>query len=345
MSPATDWREIISDDESERFERHAEALRDMAKRHAGSRAPDRALHAKGNVGVRGELTVMADLPEHARFGLFATPATYPAYVRFSNGAGARQADHKPDVRGVAVKVVGAPGAKIIPGLEDKKTQDFLMIRSPATPFRDADEFVGFVLAASSPARLPGFALRLGLGRTVSIIRQIQKSFGESLHTLASTRFYSALPVKLGPYAIHYGIFPSARPEPLPARFDANHLGDELAAHLQRAAVTYDLRVQFYVDDKRTPIEDASVEWSEEVAPFLTVARLTLSKQDVSSPRGRAIAERIEGYSFDPWHATEDMRPLGNMMRARNHAYRLSTQQRGAAAEPDGSELSAEAEAT
>ena len=38
-------------------------------------------------------------------------------------------------------------------------------------------------------------------------------------------------------------------------------------------------------------------------------------------------------SFDPWHAREDLRPLGNLMRARNHAYRISTQKRGAIAEP------------
>jgi hypothetical protein len=110
--------------------------------------------------------------------------------------------------------------------------------------------VGFVLAASSPARLPGFALRLGLGRTVTIVKQIQKSFGEPLRSLASTAFYSALPIKLGPYAIHYGIFPAARPEPLPARFDPNHLGAQLAARLVDASVRYDLRVQFYVDDER-----------------------------------------------------------------------------------------------
>jgi hypothetical protein len=102
-------------------------------------------------------------------------------------------------------------------------------------------------------------------------------------------------------------------------------------------VSYGLRVQFYVDAGRTPIEDASVEWRESDAPFLTVARLTLPQQDASSPRGRRVAALCDGLSFDPWHATEDFRPLGNMMRARNHAYRLSTQERGALPEPDGTE--------
>jgi hypothetical protein len=51
-----------------------------------------------------------------------------------------------------------------------------------------------------------------------------------------------------------------------------------------------------------------------------------------------VAQLIESFSFDPWHALEEFRPLGNMMRARNAAYRLSTIERKAAPEPDGSEL-------
>ena len=67
MKPATDWKETVSPDESERFERYAEELRDMARKVAAkSGRKSRALHAKGNLGLLGELTVLPDLPEHAR---------------------------------------------------------------------------------------------------------------------------------------------------------------------------------------------------------------------------------------------------------------------------------------
>jgi hypothetical protein len=115
------------------------------------------------------------------------------------------------------------------------------------------------------------------------------------------------------------------------------LREELAARLAEGPVSYDLKVQFFEDERRTPIEDASRAWSEADAPFIPLARLTLPKQDIDSPRGRKLAEYVESLSFDPWHALEELRPLGNMMRARNVAYRLSTQERGAAKEPDGSE--------
>jgi hypothetical protein len=135
MSPATNWRERPAPDEEARFTRHAEALRELQRRRAREGRTSRALHAKGQCGLLGSFTVLPDLPPHARVGLFATPATYRAYVRFSNGAGTHQPDPKPDVRGIAIKVVGVSGKKIIPGMEGAVTQDFLAIRSPSTPFR------------------------------------------------------------------------------------------------------------------------------------------------------------------------------------------------------------------
>ncbi len=344
MKPATDWTETVPPGEDDRLLRHAEALRDIQRRRAAKTGKvQRALHAKGLAGLEGEVTVLPGLPEYARVGLFASPASYRAYVRFSSGSGLLQHDKKPDVRGVALKLLGVPGKKIIPGLADATTQDFLLITSPATPFRNPDEFVALVRATEHPAlALPRLIRALGLRRTFALVRQLAGSLGAPMGSLATTPFYSALPVKYGPYAIHYNLAPQARPGPAGApyassdrasRTSPHHLGEELAERLRRGPVTYDLRVQFYVDARRTPIEDASVEWQEQDAPFLTVARLTLPQQDPTSPRGLRVAALCEGLSFDPWHATEDFRPLGDMMRARNHAYRLSTQERAALPEP------------
>ena len=108
-APRTDWKEQILPDEAERFERLAVELRDTPKRAPGEKL--RALHAKGVAGVRAELIVRDDVPALARVGIFAQPGTYRAYVRFSNGAAVPQPDSKPDVRGLAVKVLGVPGTK------------------------------------------------------------------------------------------------------------------------------------------------------------------------------------------------------------------------------------------
>ncbi len=334
--PATNWQEKSDPGEAQRFEGYAEQLRELQRRGAHGGPPDRALHAKAQAGVLGEFTVLPDLPAHARVGLFATPQTYRALVRYSNGSGARQDDRKPDVRGIAVKLVGVAGKKVIPGMEDAKTQDFLLIRSPSTPFKNADEFVPFVQAAVSPLTgLPKVIAKLGFGRTLQILKVATKQFGLPVLPLAATHYFSALPIRFGAYAMRCALKPAAQDSGAARSKSPDYLRDELAALLRTQAVTYDFQLQFFEDEKTTPIEDASVDWS---SPYLTVGRLTLPVQDVSSERGKRVAALVEKLSFDPWHAQEELRPLGNMMRARNAAYRLSTQERKAAPEPDGSEL-------
>lgn len=340
MEPRTDWQEAIAPDEAERFERLAERLRDLQRARGRKRPPvGRGLHTKANVGLEAEFRVLPDLPATVRAGVFARPAAYRAYVRFSNGMGVRQADARPDVRGVAVKVVGVGGRKLLPGLEDAKTQDFLLIRTPATPFRDAEEFLWFVFAARSPLTLPArAALRFGPLRTAAIVAAIARGLTRPLVPLAGARSFSAAAIRCGAYAARYQLVPREPATRVPGgRRGGDFLRAELAERLAAGPVTYDFRLQLYADARRTPIEDASRAWSERDAPPIAVAELTLPRQELESPRGRAVEAFVERLSFDPWHATADLRPLGNLMRARRHAYRLSTLERGAAGEPDGGE--------
>ena len=322
--PVSDWKEIIPEGEAAKLEAHAAFLGSLQK-------PDsRALHVKANSGVEAEFEVLADVPDEAKLGMFATPKRYRALARFSNGAGRRQSDRKLDVRGLAVKVFGVDGKKLIPGLQDETTQDFLAIRTPALPIRDADEFMTIVRASQTPALMP-FRMLGGLGfrRGIQVIRSALAGLKSPQSPLAATTFYSALPITYGPYAVQYAF--AAQDPPAPVKIvDATSLGDGLAARLRERAVHYDFQIRFYTDPVATPIEDASVAWS---SPWLTIGKLTLPVQDPASPKGQRVAEVVEKLSFDPWHARSDLRPLGNIMRARNVAYRVSTQARRAAAEP------------
>jgi hypothetical protein len=321
--PATDWKELIPPDEQQRFEYFTSVLSAIQTKHKAGRA----LHAKGSLAAEAEFEVLADVAADARHGMFDTAKKYPALVRYSNGAPRLQSDKKPDVRGIAIKVIGVAGEKVIPGMENAVTQDFLAIRTPSTPVRDAEEFIKLVKAAQTPALLP-FKLigGLGFGRALAVIKGALGGFKMPTATLATTTYYTALPSQLGPFAIQYVV----RPQDPMVLAKKGELGEELAARLREAPVVYDLCVKFFVDEKSTPIEDASVEWKGELIP---VARITLPKQDIDSPRGKALAEYVERAAFDPWHSRKDMKPLGNVMRARNHAYRASTQARNAAPEP------------
>ncbi len=335
--PRTDWKETIEPGEEEILLRHAETLRDLQRKAAKKDGVGRALHRKSHGGVRAEVTVRPDLPAHLAVGTFAAHKTYPAYVRYSNGSGASQSDKVGDVRGVALKIVGAPGKKLIPGMEDAVTQDFLAIKSAFTPFRNATEFVGVVRGAASPLTLFGLGAKIGVGRLFSILKQLTAGLNEPVTTMAALKFYSALPVRWGDHAAHYALWPGRPAATVRPGAGPNALREDLALRLSKGPLEYELKVQLYVDPEKTPIEDASVEWKESDSPFITVADVVIPKQDMDSAKGRKIEAFVEGLSFDPWHAPVEFRPLGNMMRARNHAYRLSTMERGASKEPDGTE--------
>jgi hypothetical protein len=329
--PVTDWREDVASDEGERFERHAETLRDYQRKNGRKSGPGRALHRKAHAGLEAELEVPDGLPPEAAAGLFAAPGRYRAYVRFSNGLGMHQPDWMPDVRGLALKVLGVPGRKLIPGLEDATTQDFLLISTPALPFSNVDDFIAFVKSAENQAlALPRLVRTFGPARAAKLLRFLAGMSPPS--SLATVPYFSALPMRWGDYAGKAALFPVDAAPPVTKGRGGNRLAAELADRLAAGPVRFTMKVQLYTDPASTPIEDAAVTWD---APFVEVGSLEIPKQDVRSPHGREVAALVEQLSFDPWHALEAHRPLGNLMRARNNAYRMSTQERGAAPEPAG----------
>jgi hypothetical protein len=120
----------------------------------------------------------------------------------------------------------------------------------------------------------------------------------------------------------------ARPQGLPA---ASHgWAADLGRHLAQGPLVHALQLQFYVDEAVTPIEDASVDWPEQEAPYVTVGRLTIPAQELDGEAARRLAAEVEAGAFDPWKALVEHRPLGDVMRARKHAYFASQKARSAA---------------
>ena len=323
------FHEIIAADEGTRFEGYATELTALQRaRSEKSGKLTRALHVKQHLGAVGELLVTA--PEGARFGVFENPGqVWPLYARFSNGSSSHQSDKLPDVRGFALKLVGVPGNKIIPGLEHEQTQDFLMIDTPAIPFRDPQEFMIFVRAAKDgPARLlPRLFSGFGFTRTLSLLKRLSQT--AKVVSYATHTFHTAAPIRFGDTAAKLALFPLDNPE-APAASGAEALREDLTRRLAAGPLRWSLRAQRFVDDQSSPIEDSSRIWA---GPWVELATLTLPNQDVDSPRGKEISQLVSEFSFDPWHALEAHRPLGAIMRARAVTYRESVLARKAAPEP------------
>jgi hypothetical protein len=182
----TEWREEIADGEPERFEALAKQLVGAGKRDG------RTLHVRAHVSLHARLEVGEVDPE-LRHGIFAAPAVREAYVRFSAGAGSAQSDRRPDVRAIAVKVVGVDGDKIIPGLEKAKTQDFLAILTPTFGFRTPDAFVDVASAAARGqlAVVSAIVRHYGLFGTLSMLPKLQGALDKSPRSLAERTYYTA----------------------------------------------------------------------------------------------------------------------------------------------------------
>ena len=338
-SPSTAWKEVLLANEQALFEGFADDIGSYQKEDADSeKGLFRGFHAKMHAGFLAEFQVLADLPEHARYGVFAAPRTFPALVRFSNGDSHINRDRTPEPRGIAIKLIGVEGRKLLVGHEDDVTQDFLATSHSVTAaVRDVTQFIAFVKAArgNKIGLIPKLYFALGAGQAtrilVAIIRTVVLS---KVRSMATEHFSGTAPVKCGPYAMKFMVCPppgTAAPDR--RRLTKNFLHDELADRLRKADLVFDFLLQFYTDDRRTPIEDTSVPWRSKEIRMWKVAQLRIPRCDLNDPQTREQSEKIDRLSFSPWHATEDHRPLGNVMRARRVAYEKSAELRQHAPEP------------
>jgi hypothetical protein len=236
-----------------------------------------------------------------------------------------------------MKVLGVPGTKIIPGLESATTQDFLTIRDAYAPFQSPEEFVWVAVAAQNPLTfLPRALFHLGPSRALHLIKELKTKLSVPYPSAAVSTFHSALAIRFGDHAVRFSFAAEEPGTPgAPSGTGPTYVHDDLRERLLRGPLHYQFRVQFYVGEEQTPIENTGVEWNVSDSPFVPIARLAIPQQDIDSASGRRLSDYVEDLSFDPWHAPVEFRPLGALMRARNAAYRVSGKRRGAQPEPTG----------
>ncbi len=318
MSPtyATGWRETVAPDEPERFARLGQVLATVqANSNAlyGERA--RAVHREGHAGAFGEVAIRADLAEvlhpDLHVGPFLPGARWGCYARFSNGSLGRVRKDEPDVRGFALKLLGVPGNKLI---GDAETVDFLFNQTPRTAIRTPEEFVTLIACAAPGGALATawrFTQAVGLARAFVILKGFSTSTSARFSGFPASHFWSMLPFKLGPAAARFSLAPEVADGVVPAS-----IRGDLATRLREGA-SWRIRVQLWSDPVETPIEDPTVDWP---SPWVDVGTLSIPRTDLQSASGLAVSASVERLAFDPWHAVEEMRPLGAMNRARKAVY-------------------------
>ena len=291
----------------------------------------RQQHAKSHGFLRGELIVY-DLPHHLRQGMFATPRTYPIIVRLSTAFGEIRSDRVRRPRGMAIKVLGVSGPKAL--TDDKSSnQDFLLVNHKSY-FSDAAAYLNaqriFEVQPNFPdvaIRALGFVSRIlaklkGAGVPSSMLANALADLGASI---IGETFYSEAALRFGDYVARLAAAPvsdAARAlTGQPAYHDDNELLHSVVEFFSKNSAEYELRAQLCVDLQRTPVEDSSIDWSEDIAPFQPLAKIVLPSQAANSPARRAYVD--DALSFTPWRCLADHQPLGSIMRLRKDAYRAS----------------------
>jgi Catalase len=295
----------------------------------------RDAHAKSHGILRGQLTVLPDLPEHLAQGMFATPATYDIVARLSTTAGARRSDQVRGVRGLGIKVLRVPGNRLL--ADEATTQDFVFVNEPRFPFRDALHYSkGGMRLARLLSYTPDILMRTG-SLLLRGIQRLLSPFGGELywkvaifaepntHTLGQT-FYTAAPLQYGKYVAKLCVAPlspsvTALKDVIVGK-TANAHTEAVVDFFKNNSAEYEVRVQLCTDKDKMPIENASVLWSETDSPYERVAKITYPAQD---PHTKARMEYGDDVlEFNSWRAIEAHRPLGSINRLKRDVYLASS---------------------
>ena len=295
----------------------------------------RSVHAKAHGILEGTFTIDAGLPPELAQGLFATPGAHKVYLRLSTNAG----DILPDAialpRGLAMKVVDVAGERL-PDAEGA-TQDFIMVNGKVFQAKTADKFLSSLkLLAKTTDRMEGTKVVAskvlqGVNAALSTVGLQSTTLGSlggapNVDPLGET-YYSLTPFRYGDYIAKFSLQPmSASLTALTGKkIDTSGRPDAIRETVQEdmrgLEGEWAFRVQLCRDLERQPIEDPSIEWKEDAAPYQRVATIRIYPQDSWNPqRVEAVDEQMR---FSVWTGLAAHQPLGNINRARRQAYRHS----------------------
>ncbi len=334
-------------DEERWVRRAAEIIRRLqvlAARADAGKKRRRGVHAKAHGLIAAKFRVKEGIAPEYRVGLFHQAATFDAHLRPSNGTHLMSSDGKDDARGLAISVhlpLGSGPADLTTEdflIEPEKgangRQDFILMSHPVFFVPDIRRATVILsILASTPwytqlVRALAYAIGSGTFRQLDIARRalLQKL----AHPLAA-EFHSTTPYKLGSeYVAKYSLEVSDR-----KRFDGLRVGEDpnyLSARLRDSLRLDPIELDFYLHvlpscgmvkggrSIQDVVEDATLDWDALGARKVHVATISIGAQDPTTEEQRAAAE---AWTFNPWNALRDHRPLGSLNRARLLVYRAS----------------------
>ncbi len=274
-------------------------------------AAQRDAHPKAHGCVQAKFSVLHKLPEEVQIGIFKGFLDYPAWIRYSNGSGKVQDDSVGDARGMAIKLMGVKSS-------ESGTQDFVMINHPVFFVRNAADYVDFQKALSEdnifkyffPGLNP-FNFRL---HELGIANDIRR---KEVFNPLDIQYWSTTPYRNGDKAMKFSVRSCSAASTFRETSSPNFLRENMSKQLDQGDACFDFMVQLRKHPIKMPIEDPTVEWSEEDSPFIPVAKITIPRQEFDSPNQVSFCENL---SFTPWHSIPEHQPVGGINRVRKTVY-------------------------
>ncbi len=299
----------------------------------------RSVHAKGHGILVGEMIVDDGLAPELAQGLFATAGKHQVYMRLSTNAGDILPDDISLPRGLALKVLDVSGERLPDA--DGTTQDFVMVNGPVFQAPTADKFLGNLkLLARTTDRLEGTKQTLS-----ALLRSVNSALGAvgiesaavnslggapNVDPLGET-YYSTTPFRYGEHIAKFSIAPVSPSltehtgQIIDATDRPNAIRETVQQEMRAIDGVWEFRVQLCRDLDKQPVEDPTVKWDEQDAPFQRVATIHVRPQDSWS---REIVQAVdEEMRFSVWTGIAAHQPLGNINRARRAPYRHSADYR------------------
>ena len=177
----------------------------------------RSVHAKAHAVVRGTLEVLPGLPPAYAQGLFATPGRFGVVMRFSSVPGDILPDRISTPRGLAIKVLKVPGARL-PESEDP-VQDFVLVNGPAFAAPSPAAFLANLkLLAATTDRVEG--LKEVVSTVAGVAEKAVEAFGgqspllktlggEPQHHPAGETYHSQTPLLWGDFVGKVSVAPTS----------------------------------------------------------------------------------------------------------------------------------------
>jgi catalase len=222
---------------------------------------------------------------------------------------------------MAIKVMDVPGEQLLPPLLAGKTQDFVMINSPAFFIRSTADYRELEKAV---ARGEPFSYFLGAHYVNPFewrLRQLYLALGTrktAPATPLSAQYYSMTPYNLGPNQIKYSAKACENYQAPGVDYSQpNFLREAMKKVLSKQDTCFQFMAQIRKPNERMPIEDPTVEWSEDKSPYVPIAQVHIPQQAFDSAEQNDMCEAM---SFNVWHAVKGFEPISYFNLLRREVY-------------------------